>query len=182
MGYQPTMPKRKDVPAIRMKDEETAFEIHQHLYILILRKSAGKLLQYLNCFEKPQYGSENIIEIKYNFSKCRPEVLAMMEAMARDPKRFRFDSSDNLRKVLYDDVHGTHFQYYNFSSNPNRVNPKLYINGHEFLNQNELQCISSVILSLDTMCKNEYKFQEDLKRLEEQNNVFAIYKNEKFEN
>ncbi|AFC21596.1 hypothetical protein GAP32_146 [Cronobacter phage vB_CsaM_GAP32] len=183
MGFQPK-PNKNDKNTVNMlyvsdAAEEQAREIGCHKHILLLRKSAGKLRQYVDCFVNTKFPTQRLIEIKYEFSKCRPEVLAMMESMAKDPRRFNFESLDTHRKVFVDTLHGTRFQYYDFSSNPNIVIPTLYINGREFLSKIELQCISSVINSLSVMHENEYKLQEELKALEEQENVFKIYHNEK---
>lgn len=182
MGYQPKPKKKvKEVNMVFVSEQakEMAKEIGYHKHILLLRKSAGKLRQFMDCFVTTQYPAGRLIEIKYHFSQCRPEVLAIMEAMAKDPKRFEFESSDTNRKVFVDTVHGTRFQYYDFSSNRSRVLPKLYINGREFLTKIELDCIASVINSMDVMRQNEYKLQEELKALEEQENVFQIYQSEK---
>ncbi len=182
MVYQPKPTKNnKEVNMIFVSEQskEMAREIGYHKHILLLRKSAGKLRQYMDCFVTTQYPAARLIEIKYHFSKCRSEVLAIMEAMAKDPKRFNFQSSDTNRKVFTDTVHGTIFQYYDFSSDRNKIVPKLYINGREFLTKIELECIASVINSMDSMRENEYKLQEELKALEEQENVFQIYQSEK---
>lgn len=183
MGYQPKIDKRvrSDVNMIFKSDEayNIAKGISKHKHILLLRKSAGKLRQFIDCFVTTKYPAQRLIEIKYHFSKCRPEVLAIMEAMAKDPKRFEFTSSTSVRKHFIDTLHGTEFQYYDFSSNENIILPHLSINGKEFLTKIELECISAVIMSLDEMRINEYKLQEELAILEEQENVFQIYQSEK---
>lgn len=183
MGFQPKPMKKdkNDVDVVfKSKDAiKVVEEISPHLHILLLRKSAGKLRQLMDCIVTTKYPAERLIEIKYHFSKCRPEVLAIMEAMAKDPRRFEFESSDTNRKVFVDTIHGTLFQFYDFSSKRSKVLPKLYINGREFLTKIELDCIASVINSMDVMRKNEYQLQEELKALEEQENVFQIYQSEK---
>lgn len=176
MGYSPKKPKNsKKAKEVNMRfhDLETAKLLSPHTHILLLRKSAAKLKQFMDCFITTQYPASKLIEIKYHFSKCRPEVLAMMESMAKDPKRFEFSSLDDNRKVLVDTVTDTSFQLYSFTP------PKLYINSREFLTAIELECVSKVIESLAIMSMNEYKLQEELKTLEEQKNVFEIYKSEK---
>ncbi|AQW88669.1 hypothetical protein FDH34_gp144 [Serratia phage BF] len=182
MGYQP-MPRNPPPPT---KSDEgiinlaTMLEIHQHLHILVLRKSAGKLIEYIMQFRNKKQATNAIIQTKYELSKCRPEVLAMMLSMAKDPRRFKFaDTTCDSRMVLNDTVHGTYFQIYNFSSNPNRYLPKVYINSKEFLNDNEEMVLFKIVKSMNMMRNNEYKLQEELKTLEEQENVFQIYQNEK---
>lgn len=179
MGYQPKKMKRENEFEMIMRDRENALILRQHLHVFLLRKSGWKLREYVDCFVSTRFPAARIIEIKYHFSQCRPEVLAMLEAMAKDPKRFQFESSDTNRKVFVDNVHGTRFQYYDFSSNHNKRLPKLYINGREFLTKIELDCIASVIESMDMMRLNEYKLQEELRAFEEQQNVFETYQSEK---
>jgi hypothetical protein len=99
MGYQPMpVPRMRPVPAKKNQElnVQEIFEIHRHLHLLILRKSAGKLLEYVKHFDKRKDATRHIINTKYQLNKCRPEVLAILIAMARDPKRFVFrDTTDD---------------------------------------------------------------------------------------
>jgi hypothetical protein len=161
---------------------DSILEIEQHIHILVLRKSVAKLREYLDAFgNRRKQGINRILETKYEFSKCRPEVLAIILAMAKDPKRFKFrDTSDDIRMVLDDTAYERmYFQIYNFSSNPNRINPKVYINSKEFLTDHEEIVLFKVVRSMDMMRKNEYRLQEELQALEEQKNVFETYQSEK---
>lgn len=186
MGYQPKMPRNPAPPAKKdpSLDIKEIFEIHQHLHILVLRKSAAKLLEYTNHFKKSKDGVRHIINTKYELSKCRPEVLAILIAMARDPKRFEFRSTTVDERMVFDDMayEKMYFQVYNFRSgaNPNdRPLIKIYINGENFLTEHESLMMFKIVCSLNTMRKNQYNLQQELEKLEVQKNVFQIYQNEK---
>ncbi len=184
MGYQP-MPRNSPPPSKKKSelDVKEIFDIHRHLHLLVLRKSAGKLLEYTRHFNKRQDASKHIINTKYQLSKCRPEVLAILLAMARDPKRFVFrDTTSDKRMVLDDSAYEKmYFQIYDFSSSYDSVQPvlKIYINGEVFLTDHEQLMMYKVIRSLDHMRNNEYILQQELEKLEVQNNVFEIYQAEK---
>ncbi|UYE98571.1 hypothetical protein XbC2_142 [Xanthomonas phage XbC2] len=183
------MPRNSPPPGKKKSelDVKEIFDIHRHLHLLVLRKSAGKLLEYTRYFNKRKDASKHIINIKYELSKCRPEVLAILFAMARDPKRFVFrDTTEDSRMVLDDTAYEKmYFQIYNFRSgydhNPDKDNPlpKIYINGEEFLTDHEELMMFRVVRSLDHMRQNEYKLQQELEKLEVQNHVFEIYQSEK---
>ncbi|EBS4516744.1 hypothetical protein DQT32_04950 [Salmonella enterica subsp. enterica serovar Braenderup] len=156
--------------------------IDKHLHILVLRKSAAKLTEYINLHgKKRKIAIRKIIDIKYELSKCRPEVIAILCAMASNPKRFKFrDTFDDKRMALDDTAYERmYFQIYNFSSNPLKINPKVYINSKEFLEDHEEEILFKVVRSLDNMRQNEYRLQEELQALEEQKNVFETYQSEK---
>lgn len=188
MGYQP-MPRNPPPPGKKKSelDVKEIFDIHRHLHLLVLRKSAGKLLEYTRYFNKRKDASRHIINTKYELSKCRPEVLAILLAMARDPKRFEFRSTTEDSRMVLDDsaYEQMYFQIYNFRSgyghDPDRNEPsvKIYINGEEFLTDHEELMMFRVVRSLDHMRKNEYKLQQELEKLEVQNHVFEIYQSEK---
>ncbi|SOK58417.1 hypothetical protein [Yersinia phage fHe-Yen9-04] len=179
MGYTPKSQSTK-------KDNEniinlaTMQDIHQHLYILVLRKSAGKLIEYIMQFKNRKEATNAIISVKYELSKCRPEVLNILLAMAKDPKRFEFSTlSTNDRMFFVDNVNGTNFRIYDFSSNPKKIIPNVTINNDDFLTSNEELVMYKIAKSMIIMRNNQYKLQEELRKLEEQNNVFKIYQNEK---
>jgi hypothetical protein len=152
------------------------FDITQHLHILILRKSAGKLLEFVNAHSSRKYGSNKIINIKYELSKCRPEVLNIFLAMAKDPKRFEIEMTYTEKRIAFKDtVNSTRFRAHCWGKNLYQVT----INGENFLTNNEMEIMWKIASSLDIMRKNEYKLEKELKSLEKQNNVFEIYKNEK---
>lgn len=188
MGYQP-MPRNQPPPGKKKSelDVKEIFDIHRHLHLLVLRKSAGKLLEYTRYFNKRKDASRHIINTKYQLSKCRPEVLAILTAMARNPKRFEFrDTTEDSRMVLDDTAYEQmYFQIYNFRSgynhDPDKDSPlpKIYINGEEFLTDHEELMMFRVVRSLDHMRQNEYKLQQELEKLEVQNSVFEIYQAEK---
>lgn len=185
MGFQPKKQNDKkeqnnkayDVNMV-FKSEEAyniAKEISVHKHILLLRKSAGKLSQFMDCFITTKYPAQRLIEIKYHFSQCRSEVLAMMEGMANDPKRFKFKPTfSDEHKILEDTLNGISFAYYQYDTYK-----ALYINGKEFLTKIELECMGSVINSMYIMHENEYKLQQELEILEEQKIVFETYQSEK---
>lgn len=155
-------------------------EIEKHLHILVLRKSAWKLLQYVSLFKRKKLATSAIIDVKYELSKCRPEVLNILIAMANDPERFEFDvTSDRHRKILVDSKNRTRFQIFNFSSSADRVIPSIYVNAEKFLSDDENMVLFKIVESLYSMKKNQYKLQAELKTREEQHNVFQIYQNEK---
>lgn len=188
MGYQP-MPRNNPPPGKQQSElnANEIFEIHQHLPLLVLRKSAGKLLEYTRYFNKRKDAARNIINTKYQLSMCRPEVLAILTAMARDPKRFEFRATTEDSRMVFDDTayEEMYFQIYNFRSGYeyNRYHdnpaPKVYINGEEFLSKHEELMMFKVVQSLNHMRKNEYKLQRELEKLEVQTNVFEIYQTEK---
>lgn len=166
-------------------DDEKIIDIHKHLHILVLRKSASKLLEYKSLFNKKKDAVRHIISTKYELSKCRPEVLAILFAMARDPKRFVFHELSDDSYMMFDDsaYEKMHFQIQNFrSGNPDKDTPlalKIYINSERFLTEHEELMMFRVVRSLNFMRENEYKLQQELEKLEVQNSVFEIYQTEK---
>ena len=101
--------------------------------------------------------------------------------MARNPKRFKFRDTIFDERMALDDTEyeNMSFQIYNFSSNPNIIRPQVYINSKNFLTDHEEMVFYKVVNSMREMCRNEYRLQDELKTLEEQNNVFKTYESEK---
>lgn len=158
-------------------------EIEQHIHILVLRKSVAKLREYVNAYgtKNSNAGVKKILDTKYEISKCRSEVISILSAMAKNPKRFKFRDTIFDERMAIDDTQyeNMNFQIYNFSSNPNRLRPRVYINSKNFLTDHEELIFYKVVNSLRIMCKNEYRLQQELQTLEEQQNVFETYQSEK---
>jgi hypothetical protein len=185
MGYIPKMTRVHKEPEIKISNPDKHEEIVMHLPVLMIRKSSRKLQQYCDCFVNSKDAVRELITLKYDISKCRAEVIAMLFSMAKDPKRFEIKESLTSSTHIVDTVTKVRFNYYNFNSDfgqENRIrNPSVYINGEKFLNPNETLMMARVFQSLKIMKKNEYELQEELKSLEEQNRVFQIYTNEKLQ-
>lgn len=161
----------------------TIVEIEQHIHILVLRKSVSKLREYVKAYgtNNSKNGVKKILDTKYEISKCRPEVINILSAMAKNPKRFKFRDTIFDERMALDDTEyeNMSFQLYNFSSNPNIIRPHVYINSKNFLTDHEEMVFYKVVNSMREMCRNEYRLQDELKTLEEQNNVFKTYESEK---
>lgn len=182
MGYLPKMTRVHKETQNVICNVEQYNEINVHLPVLMIRKSSRKLQQYCDCFGNPVIGVRELINLKYEISKCRAEVISILFAMAKDPERFEIGESLTSSTKIVDKETGVAFNYYNFVSgwrdDGQRIrNPSVYINGEQFLNADETMMMARVFESLKTMQKNEYKLQEELKTLEEQTRVFEIYKN-----
>lgn len=182
MGYLPKMTCVHKKSQTVIGNVELHKEIIVHLPVLMIRKSSRKLKQYCDCFVKTSVGVRELIELKYEISKCREEVISILFAMAKDPKRFEIIESLPTSTSIVDKETGVRFKYYNFIigrlDGEQRIrNPSVFINGEQFLNEDETMMMARVFESLKSMKKNEYKLQEELKTLEEQTRVFEIYKN-----
>lgn len=181
MGRNAAPPKiMRSVPDTNLA---SIVEIEQHIHILVLRKSAAKLREYIKAYgtNNSKNGVKKILDTKYEISKCRPEVISILSAMAKNPKRFKFRDTIFEERMALDDTQyeNMSFQIYNFSSNNSIIRPKVYINGKEFLTDHEELVLYKVVNSMRMMCRNEYRLQEELQTLEEQKNVFETYQSEK---
>lgn len=187
MGYVPKMPRVHKKPDALIINAQQHEDIFMHLPVLVIRKSSRKLQQYCDCFSKHSDGVRELITLKYEISKCRAEVIAILFAMAKDPKRFEIEDNSMSSTRFVDKETKVTFKYYNFVSgyrteDKNKIrNPSVYINGEKFLNDEETMMMARVFESLKIMQKNEYKLQEELKTLEEQTRVFEIYSNQKLQ-
>ncbi len=158
-------------------------EIAVHLPVLVIRKSALKLRQYIKCFKNPSTAIKEIIDLKYSVSQCRSEVISILLALAREPDRFKIDENLYISTRFIDTKTGVRFSYHNFCQSwgeRNTIrNPAISINNEKFLNDHETMMMARVFESLIKMSENEYELKNELKTLEEQKRVFATYSDEK---
>lgn len=150
-----------------------------HLPMLVLRKSVGQLMELQSLCPTKNMLSTEIINVKYEISKCRMEVVNIISAMANDYTRFEIDSMYPLIYRVHDTKTKTHFTMHNWSSSYETILPEISINGEKFLTNDETKILASVIISLHTISRNEFKIKQEQRKIGVQESVFGIYGNNK---
>lgn len=150
-------------------------EIEKNLLILILRKSAGMMKEYVSLHNNKNKARRKILEYKYKLSKVRPEVLDMMTSISvrLDDIIINQLASSSMAYVFDDKQTETRFRYYVVDKN----HEKFYnVNSQKIFNSEEAILFVELTKSIYSMKERQHVLYTHIKNEKATDEIFKAYK------
>lgn len=166
--------------------------LFQYGILFMLRKNSVKLDDLVKKSKKPDIARDYIVFLKYIISKCDPDFLKVLVALAVDYENIK---SMDFRYALYDDAYAFHHMGTSFRFH---VHARLYtevvegakrltsaepymllnldLNGYEMqANESELYLFGGIMIAQAQIQQNDMELRRDLSRRTGIENVMKKY-------
>lgn len=155
---------------------EQIMHIKPHILVLLLRKSVGKLIEYINLHDFSSIARDDIIEQKYLLSKCRPEVLNIFTSITVRIEQLCFQRAWDTDRVivLNDTAAGTTFRCYHTVDDEN-IHKFASIDGKKVFTNLEARMFKKILCSLLHMHENRESVLSDIREQAEIQSIFDMY-------
>ena len=172
--------KKKRYSTEPMRKEIT--ELSVHIPILILRKSVGKLIEFINLHQHQDVARQFIIDQKYRLTKCRPEILNILTSISvriEDMQQtWGFDDNviafDDKATIRASGLLSTRFRCYTHGGDKNLEN-YTSIDGKKIFTNHEAILLRDILRSIIFMQENKKSIIENIQEEKQVAEILSRY-------
>lgn len=166
---------RKKIPEHKEPNQYDIIEMQMHIPVFLLRGSTWSLKNFIDLYERKDNARKFIISIKYDLSKCRPEILNIFSTMASRPRTFKLEL-DSTGYAKYYTLHDTMTNMRFRTRTSSHGTPRLVrCDGVEMFDIHESEMFVLLCESLNHLQERHDEIERQKYNNTKQRKVFNIY-------